>query len=275
MKEYISVNRAIKRGHLVINAPVILIMFGFPAAAMYLFSEKLIPNWSVAISFFLGFGIAWIYWSYSVTKWRLWAFENVRNVHELKKRAVQSGLIWSDTKWFNKTEFRTKKDKLKWEKLQKKFEKEDVFFEDRSVPRRTVIYYSKTKNTFEFIIMLIGLIVGINLLINTDQYILGTIFTIAGGYFGFKELRQVFDTRPQIIIDDKGIKTTRTEFKNWSEIKNEEIVTEHSSKRANSYLFYEYKDGYEKLKIDDYNTTPKELENFLRTYRIRNTKSSR
>lgn len=275
MKEQVSVDKAIIKGHFIINLPVMIIMFGIPGIAMYLFSEKIIPNWSIGISFFLGFGLAWTYWSFSVTKWRLWAFENVRNVHELKKRAIQSGLIWSDTKWFNKTELKSEKDKLKWKELLKKFKKEDEYFEDHSLPKKTTVYYSKIKNTYELIIMLICLGLGLFLLLKSDSYIIGSILSLVGAYFGFKELKQVLDSNPQIIIDNKGLKTITTDFKNWSDIKNEEVIMTGSGKNTSFYLVYNYGNGSEKLLIDDFNISPKKLETALRTYRIRNKKNYR
>jgi hypothetical protein len=51
-----------------------------------------------------------------ITKWRLWAFENVRNVHELKERAVQAKLIWPDHSIFEKMEIRSASDKERWRK---------------------------------------------------------------------------------------------------------------------------------------------------------------
>ena len=275
MREYISVDKAIIRGYLMVNTPVMVIMLGTPIIAMYLFSQKLIPNWSIGISFFLGFVFAWLYWSFSITKWRLWAFENVRNVHELKKRAIQSGLIWTDDKWFNKTEIKSSEDKLKWKELERKFEIEDEYKEDYSLPKTSTVYYSKIKNTYELLIMLLCLGAGIYLLLKSDSYIIGTLLTCVGAYFGVKELKQVFDSNPQIIIDDKGIKTVTTDFQNWIEIKNEEVIMEGSGKHKEFYLIYDYANGFEKLKIDDYNISPKKLESLLRTYRIRNKKNYR
>jgi hypothetical protein len=127
MKEQVTVDKAIKRGHLTVNLPVTLYMFGTSGFAMYLSNIKIIPNWGIAVGFVLGFGFAWWFWSYKITKWRLWAFENVRNVHELKKRAIQEGLIWKDNKWYERTEIQSDSDKLKWKELQHKFKKEDIF----------------------------------------------------------------------------------------------------------------------------------------------------
>lgn len=274
MKQELTVDKAIKRGHLTVNVPVWSIMLGTPGISMYLFSLKLIPNWGIAVSFFIGFLLAWLFWSYRVTKWRLWAFENVRNVHELKKRAIQEGLIWKDNKWYNKTEIKSSFDKLKWKELEKKFEKEDEYREDHSLPKSSIIYYSKSKNAYELIIMLGCLGLGILLLVKSDSYITGTLLSIAGAYFSFKEFRQVTNSSPQIIIDDKGIKTITTDFQKWSEIKNEEVIMERTGKQREFYLIYDYPNGLVKLKIDDYNINQKELENLLRTYRIRNNKNA-
>lgn len=275
MKEQISVDKAIKRGHLTIIIPVWFILLGTPCFAMYLFSEKLIPSWGIVISFLIGFLFAWLYWSYGITKWRIWAFESVRNVHELKKRAIQKDLIWKDNSWFNKTEIKTDSDKRKWTELKKKFEKKDIFEEDYSVPSQYVIYYSIIKNTYQFTIMLLCLVGGIYLLVNSDSYFLGTLLTLTGVYLGFEGLKKVFDRNPQITMSNKGIETINTEFKNWSEVKNEEVLMEGSGKHRDFYLIYDYKKGFEKLKINDYDISPKKLENLIRTYRIRNNKNYR
>lgn len=274
MKENISVDKAISRGHLMVNVPVFISIVGIPALTFYLSNLKLIPNWSILLSFVAGFVLSWIVWSFMITKWRLWAFENVRNVHELKKRAIQEKLIWNDGKWFEKTEIRTSSDKLKLKELEKKFQKKDIHQEDYSIPISTTIFYSKTTNFIEMGVMLLCFGLGIYLLFTSDGYIRGALFTTIGGYFAFKEYKQATNTKPQIEIDNNGIKTINTTFKSWKEIKHEEVVYEISGKRSNTFLTYEFKGGYEKIQTDDYTVTPKELENLLRTYRIRYRKTT-
>ena len=126
MRQEVSVDKAIKRGHLIVNVPVMITLIGCPALALYLSKQNLIPGWGIAVGFVIGFLFAWLIWSYMITKWRVWAFENVRNVHELKKRAIQEKLIWADGNIFEKTEIRNWEDKQKLKKLERKFEKEDV-----------------------------------------------------------------------------------------------------------------------------------------------------
>ena len=273
MEKEISVSKAINRGHLIVNVPVFISMFGIPTLAFYLSDKNLIPNWGIGVSFLLGFIIAWLVWSFMITKWRIWAFKNVRNVHELKKRAIEEKLIWRDGKIFEKTEIRSSSDKKKLKELEKKFLQKDVFKEDFAVPRSTEIYFSKMTNYFEMLVMLGCSGVGIYLIL-TDSYVIGALFAILGAYYAFKEFKQATNTDLQILINEVGIKTINIEFKEWDKIRNEEIQYVNSGKRISSYLFYEFKGGFEKLKIDDYTISPKEMENLLKTYRIRNRKKN-
>src|SRR5690606_8381098 len=129
MKEKTSVNGAILIGHLWITLPIVLIMGAFPILAVYLVSIDLISAWGIAVVFAIGFGFAWLYWSYFITKWKVWAFENVRNVHELKRKAIENSLIWRDDVFFEKTEIRNTSDKQKLNKLDQKFQQKDIFKE--------------------------------------------------------------------------------------------------------------------------------------------------
>jgi hypothetical protein len=279
MRQQITVDKAIKRGHLMVNVPVLMTFIGCPALALYLKKQNLIPGWGIGIAFLIGFVLAWLIWSFMITKWRIWAFENVRNVHELKKKAIQEKLIWHDGCIFEKTEIRSRKDKDKLKKLEKKFEQEDEYKEDYSLPPKMEIHYSKTKIYFELAISILIIGVGIYLFTNgeTKRYILlGAIMTGIGLYGTIKELRKAFDRKPKIIIDSKGIQTENVEFKNWSNIENEEVIQEGFGSSAKFYLTYYYdEDGFEKMEIDSLDVTPRELENIIRTYRIRNNKNFR
>ena len=119
MREQKSVDKAIKRGHLIVNVPVFIAIIGCPALSLYLSKQNLIPGWGIGIAFFIGFVLAWFIWSFMITKWRIWAFDNVRNVHELKKRAIREKLIWNEGSIFEKTEIRRSEDKIKLKKIDK------------------------------------------------------------------------------------------------------------------------------------------------------------
>lgn len=111
MFETVTVDEAISKGKRMINYPGFSIMLIILGLCFYLGIEKIWPFWIVPVGFVLAFVVAWLYWSIMITKWRLWAFNNVRNVHELKRRAIQEKLIWPDHSIFEKTEIRNPTDK--------------------------------------------------------------------------------------------------------------------------------------------------------------------
>ncbi len=269
MTENISVDKAITRGHLMVNVPVLLSMVGTVVLGVYLAHVEIIPEWGIGLSVFVGISLSWLTWSIMITKWRIWAFENVRNVHELKKKAISAKLIWDDNSWFGKTEIRTSFDRARLAELEKKFLKSDIHREDFSVPPATTIFYSKATALFELVLGLACSAFGLYTLHTTSSFVLGFIFTVAGAYFAFRKSKQAINRNPQVIIDSKGIKTINTEFIGWEEIKKEEVIHEGYGKNTKHFLKYVFRGGREKIRIDDFDITPKELENLLKTYRIR------
>jgi hypothetical protein len=58
----------------------------------------------------LGFVLSWLWWSYSVPRWREWALKQPGiNPDELQKAAEVATLVWPKGHFFEKTEFKTKK----------------------------------------------------------------------------------------------------------------------------------------------------------------------
>lgn len=274
MKQEVSVNFAIKRGQLMVNLPVFIVIFGFPALAWYLSDQNMIPEWGIIVAVGCGFVFSWLIWSYMITKWRIWAFENVRNVHELKKKAVQAKLIWQDNHIFEKTEIRTKNEKLKLKKIQEKFTLEDDYKEDYSIPPETKIYYSKFDYTFQLFIALTITCVGSYIILKSNaeikNIVLGTISISIGIYYGFLGFKKASYKEAVIIFDNKGITSKNIGFKKWSQISNEEVIIKGSGKSEKTYLFFWYdNDEYEQIGIDELNISHRKLENLLRTYRIR------
>ena len=265
----VTVDEAIERGHRMITYPVVGIMLGPTGLGIYLALAQRVPPWIMAAGFVLGCGLGWLYWSVMITRWRLWAFGHVRNVHELKKRAVQEGLIQADGSLVEKTEIRTARDKEELAALRVKFDRADVFQDDVTVPRETVIGYAKGKNFFEMAVMLVCLGMGLYLFATADRYPAAIFLTIIGAYFGYREFRQATNDEPQIILSDKGIRTVSTPFYAWKDIRNEEAIREGSGKSTRFYLSYGHPEGLEKLQIDDYDTDQRALNKLLTLYRGR------
>lgn len=249
MFETVTVDKALARGQRMVNYPVFGIMIGMFVTTSFLLSEKIIPVWGLPIAFVLGIGLSWLWWSFMITRWRLWAFENVRNVHELKERAIQEKLIWNDGSIFEKTEIRSATARGKWALLEEKFTYEDVFQDDLSIANETIIYYSKRNSLISMFILLVGTGIGIYVMVESDSYLLGVFMAVICAYSSIKAYQQASNTNAQIIISNKGIETISTRFYTWDEIQCEYV----SSARSNSdyYLRYDHPDGSERIKIDD------------------------
>ncbi|WP_298902346.1 hypothetical protein [uncultured Psychroserpens sp.] len=277
MKQEVSVDKAIKRGHLMINVPVMICLIGSPAAGIYLSAHDYIPNWGLAIAIVLGIGLGWLFWSIMITKWRIWAFEHVRNVHELKERAIHEKLIWGDGHIFERTEIRSKKEQRKLDELNLKFRADDLFEEDPSISSVTEIYFSKGHGLFLLIFGIVTLIVSITLLLNESlrSYILGSILLAGGGYFVFSAIKKLVNNAVQITIDNNGIKLGSEPKRSWFEIFEETVTYEGIGKSSTAHLtFYDADDRFYKILLEDLRIKPAQLEIILRTYRIRHAKNN-
>ncbi len=271
MYETVTVDEAISRGRRMISYPVMVIMFGIIGVSVYLSTENLIPVSYLIIGIVSGLLLGWLYWSFMVTKWKVWAFDNVRNVHELQRKAVEAQLIWNEGSFWGKTEIWNSADRDKWALLQDKFNQNDVFEEDPSIPQETAIYYSKSAILVQCIVLLLCLGLGIYLFI-IKQYIGAVLLCAFAGYFIYTEYKKAMNKDAQIILNDKGIETISAGFVAWKDITDDEVVTIQAGKSSNTYLQYNYPDGSEKVNINEFDTNKKALENLLHTYRVRSEK---
>jgi hypothetical protein len=109
----VTIDQAISRGTRVVNGPVWLIL-AVPAVVLvvcryYLHVDTNSRRFGIPflILFTACFTAAWLWWSFAVPKWRLWAYERVDNIPELKRRAVAAMLIWPDGSIFSRTEIKS------------------------------------------------------------------------------------------------------------------------------------------------------------------------
>ena len=54
---------------------------------------------------------AWLWWSSTVARWRIWALQNVDNWRALEQAAIAGNVIWPRGSIFEKTEFKTPEER--------------------------------------------------------------------------------------------------------------------------------------------------------------------
>ncbi len=111
MEKPVSKRMAIAVGLLFVNIPVLIIMLGplwvFAAAIENGHIDRSY-NWVGLVVFLSGFVLAWLWWSLTMPRWRVWAYERVEDISALNQSAVEVGLTWPDDHFFGKTEIKSK-----------------------------------------------------------------------------------------------------------------------------------------------------------------------
>lgn len=109
--ERTTVKQAILRGLLVVNGQVFLLLVGPLGVFSLLIKYRIVSrdyNWVGLVVFLGGFVLAWLWWSYMVPRWRIWAYERVDDIRTLKEKAVAVGLTWPDGHSLGRTEFKSR-----------------------------------------------------------------------------------------------------------------------------------------------------------------------
>lgn len=272
----LSVDNAIRIGHFVINVPVVFVfIIGFIGsigiAAKFEIASFLI------LGFPLTFLLTWLTWSFVTTEWKIWAYSNCRNVHELERRAMNEQLIWTEGTNLEKYEFRTSKQKFSLAKLQNKFIKNDIeieVYDDGSIPNETYIFYSKIPKLL-FISISIMTFASSVMLIRTNEIIGYFVFTIS--LIGlFLTLRQPTPKNALLKLNSIGIETLGKPIISWSKLVKVEIKLIGFGQGAKWFLFLEKKNNkIEKIDVSELTVPPRKIEKLIEIYNQRSKEKNR
>lgn len=157
-QEEVSVKQALERGRKMLDVPssvVPKLIIGI----MVLLTLLKVVAWqyalfSVPLSMLL---FPLFYRSYRVTKWKLWAYEKVRNVHELKGKAVMQGIISEDHGFLERL-FRTAAEESKLKELELKFRVPDLFTDNQGIPEETTFYYLVNNLILPVLLIILGVL---------------------------------------------------------------------------------------------------------------------
>lgn len=273
----VTVDQAISRAKWLIKTPMFFILLASIIVKSIYFNDIYGETIDIFITIFIALGLCWLYWSFTVPIWKIWAYTNVRNVHELKLKAQKNGFIFKDGNFFEKTEIKSYEQRETLKKLEKKFLIDDVYHDDFAVPKETKIYYSKTKLSFTLFFVsscfigLLYLILNHNLFKNMDSGSFSIIFLVGLLLFlGYSNLKKILNSNPQIIISEEGIQIKVNPMISWKNINNEIAYGTWKGKYYRKCFAF----NDQEIIINDYTISVKELEELLHTYRARYDKNN-
>lgn len=246
MKEYKTISQVLKTGQISVNGPVTIIMVALPILSIFL-SPFILPKEYVAVGVLvgtiLGFVFAWLWWSYKIVKWKIWAFDNTKKTDwsSLKHRAVSQKLIWEDGSIFQKTEIRSTEDNRKLKNIELEIsqieseKREDNYSldkvkDDPQIP--SIIEYSfKRTETILSAFLPVLLIVSGLYLISIDKLIIGILtLGMAVYYTDLSKIGDIWKKEVQFSIGDKGIDLKmfkQFKFVKWNDTQNISINSEN------------------------------------------------
>lgn len=248
-------------GHLWVNIPIFILCFGPLILVFNYFENILLKLLLSAVLFIIAIVVSWLYWSVMITKWRIWAFNQV---HEddwimLRELAVDYKLIWEAGSFFEGTEIRNEKEKLEVNEINDRlFELEQVeeIRVDLLIPEIKGYRLSKIQNLAEIgaIIFLLTITI-ISLFL--DVHFLGLILLpfLLYDIHKLNFFPKVFIQKDFLIFSKAGIQIG---FSENGLIKWEEIVHYKIDKDLRTMTIYLQNEKTEtvelwRLKISDYN----------------------
>ena len=188
MNKGITVNEAIKTGIWCIKLPIIIIVLGFICFGIYISFIYSFSKYYFILIVFTGIISAFLYSLFIVPKWKIWAFGNVRNVHELKTKAISKKIISTEMDWMSRNEFFFGSDKQKWEEIQKKFLFPDEINANQVIENEISVYNSGFKLIIPIVFYAICFIWSIlTIIFDENSRGMGIMFlTIFGLFLYFK-----------------------------------------------------------------------------------------
>jgi len=164
-----------------------------------------------------------IYYLLMLPRWRIWAFSNVRNVHELKSCAVLAQFYPKDGSFLWRLEIVSAGQKQQIEEIAYKFGKPDVFIDDPDIPFETVYSYSPVLSFAYLLFTLVSIAVTITFIAEAEWLIAGILF--ASGIFisSMTYKRYRLHGKPLLVISNEGISTIDKGFYAWKDIANEKV----------------------------------------------------
>jgi len=271
----VSVEAALRRGHLMLKVVPLTIFVLSLMLSMVLIYLRMITPWGIAFAFIIGGVASWLWWSFAVTRWRIWSLTHVRNIHELMAYAVQDKLVWEKGSWLQHMEIRSRSQQEQLMQLEAKRATPDVIHNDPGVPPETVILFSRTQTGS---VMIIGsLFICLCLfLLREPELEKWWAYALIGGlglWMMFSGARKFFDRQPQLVLNDHGITLPDKGFFPWTGVGTAEVVTEGTGKNSRTLFKFRCANMSHELNIGELSISKSTLRHAIQVHRSRSRRT--
>lgn len=276
VNENVTVKEALRKGKLhLMYIPVFLLFFfiGLYGFGLYLLDQNEVDETWVMIVF--GFGgiilvlfLPFIYYYIKLPRWRIWAYTNVRNVHELKRKAILARILYEDDSFYMRFEIKSAEQKEQLRLLQQKFERPDEFIDDPLLPFETVYEYGKAAKVgfaFAGLFFCMGLVV-LYLGVYSGGAI-ATVFSLILGIFIARRYNKMKGAT--LTFSNEGVNTYDKGFHSWKDIRNEKVHPVGSGKNTVYYFSYDVSGETINISLAEFSANPKKADHAIRVYRGR------
>lgn len=189
-----------------------------------------------------------IFYQIMLPRWRIWAFENVRNVHELKKSAKLIRIYPADDAFEWKLEIKTTLQKERIAALDRKFERPDVFIDDVEIPDETAFDHPKALKIV-LLLLAFACLSSILYCFLTGSIEIGCLLLVTTGIFASPVYSVCIQKGPIFRISNDGISTDDQGTHLWKDIENEQVQYVSGTRWDNNYVLFFEASG-QKIYID-------------------------
>lgn len=271
MKYNVTVDQAIARGRkmCVFIPGVLLFSFMLGSPFVYAFTKN---AWFLISGIVLGFLLSWFSWAFFVVRWRIWAYSNVRNIHELKKRAIERQIMHKDGHFINKTEIKTAPQRYILQQLEVRFKERDIFKDDADVPSETYIYLSKNKIYAGMVggIIVFGFSIYILCIVDSlKDRLFSLLLMVVGIFMVRKDIKKLRHFKPVMILSDEGIRLQGKPLLAWNAIYNDLVMAKSNGTEKKDILEFQHAGGFETIELEALKIKKDQLRNLLKVYRGR------
>lgn len=265
-----SVEAGLRRGNLLLKVvPGILkaLFIILPLVLVILNEEQAV--WAIPVGFGLAFIVSWLWWSFAVTHWRIWAYEHVRNIHELMEVAMNDKLIYPKGGWFERKEIRTPGQREVLRQLEARLATPDERADDPSVPPETAVRHSRAQMIA--LIVFGAAMIGISLvfILPSDSW-LPLLLTIGvGAWMVADGVRKLVRNRLVLLINRDGLVLNEKQFIPWGRITRAQVVLQGSGRNSRHVLVVEHAGARTELGIGALDITKNKLRHPLKVHRHR------